>query len=368
MSLLGKEIAVIALGFVLTLCTVLPGQPHDARGVITGVVVNGTQQQTPLAGAAVVLRVDDAGSLIPIAEATTDSLGRFRFENLPVMEGVVYLPGANHDGIHYPGPRVRFGGSQISAAIKVVAYDSVAEPCPLVALRHDITLRAETGVLQVTESLLVANPTKQSYVGLASDEGHAPVTLRLAIPPDFEKVTFDKEFFGRQFKLVGQTLETDIPWTPGEREVKFTYLLPLEQRHWVFQRPLDLPCSHVRVTVARSDIKHVSANLPTMQSADDNGEVVFESQGTTLPAGHVIELQLGSLPVPWTTYARWIAVAVLAVFVTVAVLSMQLRRRHRHSQAADDDPESQRLDAKHDVQHRQRSVKPRGRVGHSRRA
>jgi hypothetical protein len=322
---------VIALGFLLTLCSALPGQPNDARGVITGVVVNGSEQQTPLAGAAVVLRVADAGTLIPIAETTSDWQGRFRFENLPVMDGVFYLPGANRGGIHYPGPRVHFGANQISTVVKVVAYDSVAEPSPLIARRHDIMLRAETGVLKVTESIVVANPTLRSYVGRTSDEGQVPVTLRLAIPPDFEQVTFEKEFFGRQFRLAGQVLETDIPWTPGEREVRFTYLLPLERRHWIFKRPLDLPCSHVRVSVAREEIKHVSANLPPTSAADD-GEMIFESNEMTLPPGHVVELQLGSLPVSWTSYARWIAVAVLALLMLSAVISMQIRRRFRRHQ------------------------------------
>jgi hypothetical protein len=205
----------------------------------------------------------------------------------------------------------------------------VAEPSPLIARRHDIMLRADTGILKVTESIVVANPTLRSYVGRASDEGQAPVTLRLAIPPNFEQVTFDKEFFGRQFRLVGQMLETDIPWTPGEREVRFTYLLPLERRHWIFKRPLDLPCSHVCVSVPREDIKQVSANLPPTSAAADTGEVVFESNGTTLPAGHIIELQLGRLPVSFMMYARWTALAVLAILVLGVGVWMFAWRRLR---------------------------------------
>ena len=61
-------------------------------------------------------------------------------------------------------------------------------------------------------------------------------------------------------------------------------------------------------------VEDVTCNL-VQQSASLPDTVVFESDGTTLPAGHAIALELGSLPVPWTTYARWGAVAGLAILL-----------------------------------------------------
>jgi hypothetical protein len=42
----------------------------------------------------------------------SDDEGRFAFAGLPLDEDLIYLPGANLDGIHYPGPRLRLNRRQ----------------------------------------------------------------------------------------------------------------------------------------------------------------------------------------------------------------------------------------------------------------
>ncbi len=101
------------------------------------------------------------------------------------------------------------------------------------------------------ETLVVRNPSRATYVGDAS-AGFA-TTLALGIPESFERVTFHREFFGRRFHVVNGRLVTDVPWTPGERTLKFTYYLPMTESRYALARPLDLPCSGVRVRVRGAD-------------------------------------------------------------------------------------------------------------------
>jgi hypothetical protein len=305
--------------------------PSDVGGAITGVVVNGSKQRAPVPGATVILRIDDGGALFVVAETTSDAQGRFRFDNLPVVSGSVYLPGANYQEIHYPGARVRLGERHPAADQRLIVYDTIADPSPLVATRHEIDIRAEAGVLVVTERIVVANRTRRSYVGLEAPTAESPTTFRLSLPSEFARVTFEKEFFGRQFHVNQGRLETGIPWTPGERELKFTYRLPFEGRYWSFRRPLDLPCDYVRVSVARDQIPDVASNLQKVSETD--AAVVFEATGELLPAGYTIQVELGNLPVPWTTYARWGAFATLGVLVTGTTFLI-LRRRRVHTRVA----------------------------------
>jgi hypothetical protein len=67
-------------------------------------------------------------------------------------------------------------------------------------------------------------------------------------------------------------------------------------------------------------------NLP-QASAQPDGSIVFESVDGVLPSGHLIELQFGDLPVEWTVYARWCALAVLIGVVTATSLVLFLRRQ-----------------------------------------
>ena len=206
----------------------------------------------------------------------------------------------------------------------IAVYGTVAEPSPLIAPSHEIEVRARERALVVTERIVVANRSLRSYIGPESN-GEAPsVTLRLSVPPEFEKVTFDKEFFGRQFQLQDQRLETQIPWPPGNRELRFTYWLPREAGR-LLRRPLDLPTERVRVTVVGELCDEATCNL-SWTAIPRNGGLAFESDGRTLPRGHVIELRL-QMPAPWTEYARWAARGVLALLVLGTSAALLRRRR-----------------------------------------
>ncbi len=304
--------------------------PPPRTGAIGGAVLNAADKQ-PVAGAEVVLRVKLEDSFVPLAETRTDARGRFAFDRLFVGPHYEYLPGANRDGVHYPGPLVRLSAARPTSTVVLEVCDAVSGPNPLVIRRQDILVRTEAGAVSVTESLVIDNPTSTCYVGAPTPEGGDPVTLELAIPPDFERVTFHKEFFGRRFAVGRGKLTTGIPWTPGKREVTFTYVLPSDRPYRLWQRPLDLPCHELRLCVETDRPDHVSCNLP--KGAADRGKVVFEAKGEVLPAGHVVRLEMGRLPVPWMTYGRWLAAGTLGAFLAGTTVVLLRRRRSGGPQA-----------------------------------
>jgi hypothetical protein len=285
---------------------------NENVGRITGVIVNGATG-SPAPGVEIVLRAGLEQEFVAIGQVLADEQGRFAFDGAPLEAGLVYLPGANHDGVHYPGPRIRLTPDAPSASVKLTVYDAVSSPSPLVAEEYDVQIRIEDGFLEITESLRVANPTTSAYVGAPVGE-MPPITLKLAIPPGFERVTFYDEFHGRRFYVAAGYVATDIPWPPGERRLKFTYRLPIDQSRKVFQRILDLPCKHLRVNVAGNDAGQVACNLG--RDAQSRGEeIAFASEGELLPAGREIRLEFGRLPTPWMSYARPMSLVILAVLI-----------------------------------------------------
>jgi hypothetical protein len=301
-------------------------QVDDQSGEISGTAVNGTAASVPLAGAEVILRASQNGAFVPVAETTTDSQGRFSFVGLPADQSVVYLPGINRAGVHYPGPRVRLLPGHVTARVKLIAYDTVASPSPLISRRHEIAVQSGAGYLEVTETLFIENPSRTTFIGQSKDD-RPPVTLRLSLPEGIEKVTFDREFNGRNFQLQDGQLITNVPWPPGSRELKFIYRVPVERRFSVLTRVLDQPTDHVVVQVTTKESGSVACNLPkaSPQSGQDG---VFEHRGTALPAGYQINLRLGAVPLRFETYARWLAVAVLIALVAGSVLAARVRRRN----------------------------------------
>jgi hypothetical protein len=278
-----------------------------------------------------VLRVQVDGQFVPAASTVTDAAGNFEFHELPVGPETLYLPGANRTGVHYPGQRVRLTASHPQAMVGLEVCDTVAATNPLVIQRHEVVMMPEPGALHVTELLVIDNPTSTTYVGQARSKEEEPVTLRLNIPADFERVTFQKEFFGRNFRLADGGLVTGIPWTPGEREVAFTYTLRSEERQRVWQRPLDLPCRSLRVRVQHDKPEEVGCNLSACESPTKN-EVAFASAEEMLPAGHVVRVELGRLPVPWTRIGRWSALGLLIAIVACGTVVLRKRPRRAAAQ------------------------------------
>ena len=190
--------------------------------------------------------------------------------------------------------------------------------------RFCATIAAEAGLLRVTESLQIDNPSKQTYVG-KPHENAASVTLSLNIPKEFKRITFDNEFHGRHFRVIDGRLCTGIPWTPGPQTIEYTYVLPNEQSRRVWERPLDLPCSDVEIRVQTAAPGDVTANLPPGRAAA--GELVFQSRDNPLPAGHVLRVELGRLPLPWMAYAKWAAIGALAALVAGMGTAMMRKSR-----------------------------------------
>ena len=311
---------------------------NEDLGMIRGVVVNATQRGMPSAQTEVVLRVQIHGQFVPVAKTVTDEQGKFQFVDLPASRGYLYLPGANRGDVHYPGARIRVTSMQPTASVKLEVCDTVTNPSPLVIMGQDIAIKPDAGALRVTESLLIRNPTATTYVGQPVSAGAEPVTLTLAIPPDFDRATFHEEFYGRNFSVRGDKVVTGIPWTPGLRELKFTYTLRSDQRQRVWQRPLDLPCEHLRLRIQHDKPDEVTCNLDRSTQAA-SGEIVFESRGRMLPAGHVIRVELARLPISWMVYARWAALALLVALVALA--GAVVRRKNRHAATMHAAPSSQ---------------------------
>ncbi len=312
---------------VLILASAAPGDPGTfPNGVIQGVVLHAGDQK-PVARAEVGLRVRLEGRFVVIAETTADAQGRFAFRQLSVGEDFEYLPGANRDGVHYPGPRVHLTWRHPAADVRLTVCDAVRSPSPLVARRHEIVICPEPGLVKVSETILIDNPGPSSYVGQAAGAESQPITLRLSIPSDFQRTTFDQEFFGRHFSLADGKLVTSIPWPPGPRELKFTYVLANPKTHFHWDRPLDLPCSDLTLVIRTVRPDEVSCNLDATPLRRGD-EVTFAVSGRSLPAGQVLRVDLGRLPRPLMAYGRWLALAVLIGLVGSTGLVLGWRRRN----------------------------------------
>jgi hypothetical protein len=157
----------------------------------------------------------------------------------------------------------------------------------------------------------------------------------LSLPPGFDKITFDKEFNGRNFLLHDGELLSDLPWPPGDREIRYRYRLPAEHGARAVRRVLDLPTQQAVVVIRGKPQADVTCSLAAT-AAEQGGTLVYASNGGEFSAGDAIEMQIGALPITFDAYARWGAAALLGALVVAAAV-MAFRRRS--TPAADQEPD-----------------------------
>jgi hypothetical protein len=295
--------------------------PGVSLGIIQGTVIDGTNSGNLLPRVEVILRASVGGEMVPVGQTRTDRYGRFAFDDVPLDPSVLYLPGANRDGVHYPGERVQLDSERRIAEVELVTYSAVDAPCPLVAERHEFDLSVEGQTLVVSESLSLSNPSQTTFVGQPMGGG-VPVTFSLSIPPDFDRVTFDKELYGRRFQIVDHQPVTDMPWLPGKQEVRFTYRIPLVESEGRFLRPLDVPTATVRVRVTGTLADQITCNLPLTSRT---GPLEYASANGSLPEHFALELQFTKLPTSWIRNARWFALGLLLALVAATILVYRQR-------------------------------------------
>ena len=175
------------LNLLLLVGSVAAADAPADEGRIEGAVVRAVDR-SPIGGAEVVLRAKVGGEMTLVAETTADAQGRFLFDKLPADGSRVYLPGANRDGIHYPGPNVRLTGLRPRADVTLTVHDSIAFPNPLVVRRHEIVLTPREGALEVMESMLVDNPGPACYVGQAPRKMPSPSRCNWPFPPSLSRL------------------------------------------------------------------------------------------------------------------------------------------------------------------------------------
>src|SRR5688572_8504299 len=134
---------MLALLLIAQLSNAIGLESSEPTGRIQGVVLDGTNGNDNLGNVAVILQAGSDGALAPVVKTTTDIYGKFVFENVPLDPSVIYLPGADRDGVHYPGRRLRLNSDNRVAHQAITTFEAVESPSPLTAERHEIDVVIE---------------------------------------------------------------------------------------------------------------------------------------------------------------------------------------------------------------------------------
>jgi mono/diheme cytochrome c family protein len=209
---------------------VTPFVDADApSGTITGQVFNGTEGGTVPDEMTISLRIFSQASTDPPPPITTmtNPDGSYRFEDVPVTVGNVYVTSVNYLENNFVNP-FEFEAGQTEAEAPLTIYEATNNAAVITVdqLRTDVS--AVTGALQITHTYVVSNGSDRMYTSGDTLPDGRPIGLEFDLPPGSiivpdgtDRFAFDEDTF---------TYIDTRGLPPGDGfPVDMVYFLPYEQ-------------------------------------------------------------------------------------------------------------------------------------------
>ena len=267
--------------------------PEDTL-VVEGQIVNGTAGGETPSGLSVMLHQRSVARSDNL-EVTADSEGRFRFEGVVFDPDMFYGVSVKYQGAVYGTELDLSGGSPPPVSLTV--YEAVDDETSL-AVSSASVLMAQVDkasqTLWALEIVRLNNGTDRTYV-----PGPEPMKLlRFGLPPGAEGLQVDTNLIGAEVLQVdrGFALTASVP--PGEHEVMYAYQFPYAGTEAVFSRTLHYGAGSVRVLAPYEVAQVSSQQLEGPETVIVGGRSYQELQGSDMPRGSHISLDLVGLPQP----------------------------------------------------------------------
>ena len=303
----------------------------DDRGVVYGVVWNGTRQNpagepTPLANHEVVLHkyVDGQADPNPRAHTTTDARGRFEFTGLEVGERFAYYPVAVLDGIEYYGALVTVTPDTAKRRSDVHVFETTLSDSSIALAMEHILVEPMAGKLQVKEILVFTNKGRRTVVGsIPSGQPGKNVVLRLEVPQQAIEVQFGGDLMACCAVVNGNQIYDTMEFKPGVRREVLSYLLPYTGKQATLVKKMDYAVAGMDVFLPKGS---GTLNAPGFESQGDfqiRGQRFERYTATGLAQGTVLTLTFAQLPAAPRDW-RWLPPVALALLLLVG---FGMRRR-----------------------------------------
>lgn len=305
--------------------------------VIHGQVVNGTAEGGDTSELTVTLHQQGLDQHED-REATTDSQGRFRFDNVVPIPGLSYAISVRYQGALY-GQDI--GVLSDIAPVTITVYEgtddgAVLEAAAVSLVFGEVDRRTQT--VSVFEIVNIRNASNRTYV-----PGPEPMKLlRFSLPPNSSGLQVQTDLLSADVLQVdkGFGLTSSVP--PGDHEIRFAYRFPYMGSIASFAKSLPYGAGQLSVLLPESSMQLTSPNLGGAETVEVGGRPFRLLTGGEVPRGGEINFDLLGLPQP--SFAERVARQVVAVpwhlaapiavgLVAASLVTYALFRRRRQEGA-----------------------------------
>jgi len=271
---------------------------RPGNGMLSGTVVQGTTEGTPVAGLEVIL--EGFVDFVPVVTFTdtvaTD--GSFSFSNLGTDPSIVYFASASLEEISYSSPILMFGEGETSLETTVNVYGSTNDDSGISIQRAHWIVDPQPGALIVAQIYVYNNSLDRAFTGKTIEGLDVPATVSLSLPPGAVEVSFENGVLGGRFRQVGHTVYDTAPIVPGTgtRQIVVNYALPFNGTSAQFAGTLPYPA--LSLNMLMPDIQGVQVEVTGLASVgtqDIQGDAYRTWQSENVTPDQTVSVRLSGL-------------------------------------------------------------------------
>ena len=294
--LLGSVVLAAALALAATSVGTSKAQEFIT---VQGDVVNGTQGAGPFAAELPVLLLLSArdGSLAATGQTTTDAAGRFRFDQVDLLEGGTYTLGVEYAGVLY---RTSLAAQDLEKELHLTVYETT-EDVSVVAVTRQVMVVADVDEegrqVAATEFVRLVNRGDRTLLPAPLGSGRMSF-LRFSLPSQASELSVQSDLPPGEIISVGTGFALTSPVAPGDHAIEFSYLFPYSGDRVSYRQNLLQGAEIYQVLVPERLPAVLVTGLDPVALVNIQGSVYRAWEGRNFPPGRGPALELVNLPQP----------------------------------------------------------------------
>ncbi len=324
--------------------------PTIPLGTVSGQLVNDSGAALEggvLEGALVSLHGFDHMQVVMTTTTRTDADGAYRFENIEMPEGRIFLATADYNNVTYGSEIMVVEAGITEVTLPIQVYNSTTDSSQLSVDRlHYFFELLDESTLRVAELYIISNRSGSTL----APAGPGQPSIRFSLPAGAANLNIEDEGADSQRYIMTEDGFGDTtPIRPGESsyQVLYSYELPYTGKLQL-DRPLPMPVSAVVILVPEDGILVKGDTIQDAGTRDVQGVPYHMYNGASMPANSSLELTISgkkgssgsSNPAGSSTSGIMIGLGALGLALIVGGIWLYQRSSRMVGQEETDDPET----------------------------
>ena len=270
-----------------------PTEKASVADVVTGQLafISG---EKPLDGMVITLRgFDDMQETISMS-TTIQSDGSFRFTNVDMPLGRVFVASTEFEGVTYGSDIAMVEDETASLELPIPIFGSTDDSSVLSADRTHIFFEyQEPDTLHVVEIYIISNPSDRTVV--AAQEGE--LTVEFKLPEGATNLQFEDGVVGGRYMLTSEGFGDTTAIRPGagQHQITFGYEMPYDGKVELSQS-VNLPTNAVVILIPKDGLKIKGEQLEYTGARDVQGITYEMYTGNRIEAGTDLAITVSGRP------------------------------------------------------------------------